>query len=97
MTMDIYKHVKKSGGRGYVELPTKQASIINIQNRIDKKYGTWCIIAGLHPGRTNALKTKRFKKCFDTLETTGTNLQSRLRVKNSQSRNSKKIEVNFTF
>ena len=36
MTMGIYKHVKKSGGSGYVKLPTKQASILNIQNKIDK-------------------------------------------------------------
>ena len=36
MTMDIYKQVAKSGGSGYVELPTKQSSILNIQNKFDE-------------------------------------------------------------
>ena len=38
-------------------------------------------MAHLHPGRTNARTTKSFKKYFDTPETTGKNLQSRLQLK----------------
>ena len=62
------------GGSSYIELPIKFLSILNIQKKIDRKCGIWCITVHLHPVETNASWTKGCEKVFGTIITIGINL-----------------------
>ena len=80
MIIDLYEDVL-NGGSSYVKLHMKDLSVLNHQNKKDNLCGIWCIFARLHPVKVNACGSKNYENHFDTIITTGINLENDLYVK----------------